>query len=223
VSFIQEGVKWQTPEEQLERCVRSHLTSIEALLEYCRDHAGEIQGIVNVERSRLRTSAGSPVALRMEHRTGSTVMDIPVKMVKSGADTIWRVHPYHSDVHLLGEVTMPAGYIVPREDSAVIALLLRHHIAVDTVRVQRVMRVRTAVIDSLGWQVLEEDSLPRVFVHWMDADYGLRPGDFVVRTEQLQSRLITILLEPESMWGLPKYDQFSFLLRQRYYPVVRIP
>ena len=74
-----------------------------------------------------------------------------------------------------------------------------------------------------GWQVLEEDSLPRAFVRWAEDDEMLRPGDFLVSTAQIQSLLITILLEPESMWGLTKYDAFSFLLKQRQYPILRVP
>jgi hypothetical protein len=223
VSFIQEGVRWMTPEEQLERCVRSHLASIEALLQYCKGHGTEIREVVETERSHLPARAGSQVAVRMEHRTGDAVLDIPVRVVKTGLDTLWRVHPYHSEVHMLTDVTMPSGYIVPQEDSAVIALLSRHHIVVDTIRSARTLQAFSALIDSVGWQVLEEDSLPRVFARWTEIDHTLQPGDFFVRTAQLQSLLITILLEPESMWGLPKYGEFAFLLRRQTYPVLRIP
>jgi hypothetical protein len=223
VSFIQEGVKWMTPEEGLERCIRSHYAAITALLEYSSLHAAEIRDLVDAQRRRLPALAGTQVAVRMEHRPGTRVLEIPVKMLNPPRDSTWRVHPYHPDVHLQTEVTMPSGYLIPAEETAIVALLRRHHIAVDTVHPGRTLQVHSAIIDSVGWQVPEEDSLPRAFVHWVPTVYVLRPGDGIVHTAQLQSRLISILLEPESMWGLPKYEEFSSLLRQRTYPLLRIP
>jgi hypothetical protein len=50
----------------------------------------------------------------------------------------------------------------------------------------------------------------------------LKPGDFIVSTKHLQSILIACILEPESMWGLTKYEQFGYLLKEKQYPVFRI-
>jgi hypothetical protein len=85
------------------------------------------------------------------------------------------------------------------------------------------MELASASIDSIGWQVIEEDSLPRAYVHWTGERKDVGKGDYIVSTRQLQSLLIGILLEPESMWGLTKYDQFAFLLGKREYPILRIP
>lgn len=223
VSFIQEGRKWRTEEEQLERCVRSQLTAVEALLGYCAAHAGEIRSVVEEERSRLLEPVGRTAAIRMEHRSGGGVLDIPVHILASGRDTVWRVKPYHDEVRLLTATTVPSGYVVAGADTAVIALLHRHQIRVDTLRTERTMTTIASAIDSIGWQVLEEDSLPRVFVTQRERPATLRPGDVLVPTSQLQSLLITILLEPESMWGLAKYEQFSGLLKRREFPILRIP
>jgi hypothetical protein len=48
-------------------------------------------------------------------------------------------------------------------------------------------------------------------------------GDFIISTAQLQSNFLAIVLEPESYWGLTKYEGFSYLLKQKQYPVLRIP
>lgn len=222
VAFIQEGIKWMTAEEGLERCVRSQLASVEALLRFCAENADEVRGVVENERRRLSAMAGSRVGVRMEHRSSGAELGVPVRFLTPIRDSIWQVHPYHDEVHLLTATTMPSGYLVRREDSALVSLLHRHHIATETVSEERVAKVTSCVIDSVGWQVLEEDSLPRAFVTWMDGEAQLRPGDAVVSTAQLQSLLITILLEPESMWGLTKYEQFASLLNQKRYPVLRL-
>jgi hypothetical protein len=51
----------------------------------------------------------------------------------------------------------------------------------------------------------------------------LRPGDIIVRTDQTRSLFLAVLLEPESMWGLVKYNGFSSLLQGKEYPILRIP
>jgi len=223
VSFIQEGVKWHTPEEALERCVRSQLTAISALLEYAADHAAAVKSVVEERRAQLPQLAGTDVAVRMEHRSSGAVLDIPVRYLEPPHDGLWRVHPYHDRVYLQTRIALPSGYLIPRELVAVQALIARHHIETEEVKAPRNLKVQAATIDSAGWQVPEEDSLPRLYARWIPATYEARPGDRMVSTACLQSQLLAILLEPESMWGLPKYEMFSSLARPGAYPILRIP
>ena len=45
----------------------------------------------------------------------------------------------------------------------------------------------------------------------------------IVRTDQTRALFLAVLLEPESMWGLVKYDGFSSLLEGKEYPILRLP
>jgi hypothetical protein len=114
-------------------------------------------------------------------------------------------------------------YALPRADSSIVALLHRHHVSVDTVKEERSTSVSMYGIDTVGQTVLEEDTIPRLSVTSYKGTGILRSGDFLVSTEQLQSVLLAILLEPESNWGLTKYEEFSFLRRQKEYSVMCIP
>lgn len=223
ISFIQEGRKWKTLEDQLQRRARSQLASIKALLKYCAGHAREIRQVVQKERSRLAARAGQSVALRMDHGAGSGELTIPVRMVASDRDTTWRVKIYHGEVKLVKAALLPERYTVERKDSSVIALLLRHHIKVETVRRERHPRGSFYLIDSVGQTVLEEDTLPLLSVTRRKGNISVKPGDFTVSTRQIQSVLLEILLEPESVWGLTKYGEFSSLRKGRRYPIGRIP
>ena len=223
VSFIQEGIKWRTREDRLERRVRSHLTAVQALLEYCSHHAHEIVQIVQKERSRLLTLAGQPVALRMDHVQGKGELRIPVRMLKSDRDTAWLVNPYFGEVKLQKSTVLPEKYFLERKDSAIVGLLRRHHINVEELTHQTELSVSAFFIDSISQASIEEETQPLVSVTSRQIRKTFEPGDFVISTHQVQSLLTAIILEPESMWGLTKYEQIAYLHKQPQYPVYRLP
>ena len=223
LSFIQEGRNGKTPEENLERRARSQLASIEALLAFCQEHAQQIADMVAAERARLPGMLGHAFALRMEHVHGNGVLRIPVTLVPSGHDTIQTVGPYHDVVRAVAETTVPSGYYIPAAQRAVIALLQRHHVGLETVQAEREMGVERYWIDSVGTDVLEEDTLPRPFVHTTRETLTVHPGDVVLSTAQWHSMFLPSMLEPESIWGLLKYAAFAELLKEKKYPICRIP
>ncbi|MGA3243199.1 MAG: M14 family zinc carboxypeptidase [Bacteroidota bacterium] len=223
VSFIQEGIKWRTREDRLERRVQSHLTAVRALLEYCSHHAHEIVETVQKERSRLLTLAGQPVALRMDHTQGKGELRIPVRMLRLERDTTWLVKPYFGEVKLQKSTVLPEKYFIERKDSAIVELLRRHHINVEEFTRETELSVSAFFLDSVSQVSIEEETQPLVFVTSRQIKKTFRPGDFVISTHQLQSLLMAIILEPESIWGLTKYEQFAYLLKQAQYPVYRLP
>lgn len=223
VSFIQEGVKWRTREDSLKRRVSSQLASIEALLGYCSVHSQEIKQIVGKERSRLLALTGQPIGLRMDHFQGKGELIIPVRNVRTGRDTTWRVKPYHGEVRLQTSVLLPERYFLERKDSSIVELLRRHHIKVDVITEETPIHATAYFIDSTRRADIEEETQPLVSVSHRQLDKTLRPGDFVISTRQLQSMLLAIILEPESMWGLTKYGQFAYLLKEKQYPILRVP
>lgn len=223
LSFIQEGWKGRTLEENLERRTRSQFTAIEALLRFCNSHADEIRELVAAERKGLAGSAGKEFALRMEHVHGTGTLQIPVRLVASGRDTMMTVGPYHDVVRPTATTRVPSAYVVPSELGAVIELLTRHGVRSDRVDAPRSQRVETIWIDSVGYDVLEEDSIAKPSVRTEQSEITLRPGDVVIPTAQWHGMFLPTALEPVSMWGLTKYEPFADLLKQKRYPIYRIP
>ena len=222
MSFIQEGRGGKTLEANLERRARSQLASIEAMLAFCKDHAQVIDRMVVAERARLSGMGGALFALRMEHVHGSGVLRIPVTLVPSGRDTVLAVGPYHDVVRALATTTVPSGYYIPAAQKSVIELLQRHHVMMEVVGAERPVNVERYWIDSVGYDVLEEDSLPRPFVHKTMETVVAHPGDIVLSTAQWHSMFLPTVLEPESMWGILKYEKFAPLLKKGQYPICRI-
>lgn len=222
LSFIQEGWKGRTPEENLERRVRSQLLSIETLLRHCDSHAAEIRDLVHAERRECERAAGKPFALRMEHVHGAGGLRIPVKLVPSGVDTTWDVTPYHDVVRAAARTSVPSAYVVPAGLRAVIDFLAMHRVNMEPVSAGRTVEVEAMRIDSVGFDVLEEDSLPRAFTTMERSVLTLQPGDIIVPTSQWHGLFLPTVLEPASMWGLTKYEAYSWLLKTGRYPIFRI-
>jgi hypothetical protein len=223
VSFIQEGRKWETMEAQLERRAKSQLASIEALLDYCAGHVKSIKRIVQQDRARLASlKPGESLAMRMEHFSAGGTLRIPILALGTQRESTWTVTPYHEKVRVSKSALSPQGYVIPGEETTIIDLLKRHHVA--TTRIRKATRFVASryVIDSVGFEVAEEETLPRPYVTLKESNVMVRAGDVMVRTKQLHSVFLPILLEPESQWGLMKYPQLG-VSRNGRYPVLRIP
>jgi hypothetical protein len=178
--------------------------------------------MVTAERARLSGMAGSEFSLRMEHVHGNGALRIPVTLVPSGYDTVLAVGPYHDVVQATARTTVPQGYYIPAAQRPVIELLQRHHVQLEMVQAERTINVERYWIDSVGTDVLEEDTLPRPFVHKTSETLGVHPGDVVLSTAQWHSMFLPTMLEPESIWGILKYEAFATLLKEKKYPICRI-
>jgi hypothetical protein len=223
LSFIQEGRGGHTLEENLERRAASQYASIRALLSFCAAHAAEIRSLVARERSALAAGRGLPVVLCMDHFQAGRRMVIPVKRVTSGSDTVWQVQPLRDQVRPLCTRTLPSAYVIPGELTAVGELLERHHVDVERVLKPRTVKAEVYTLERVEPDTLEDEWHPKPTLRTERVQRLLHPGDIVVRTDQIRSLLLGILLEPESMWGLVKYPAFRSLLQGKTYPILRIP
>jgi hypothetical protein len=222
LSFIQEGRKWRSPEDQLERRARSQDAALSGLLRCLGERAGEVKRLVATARTRLPELTGSSVVTRMDHRPLSPAPEIPVQYVSGSRDTVWRITPYHGTVVPLDSILLPVCYVIPRELTAVRELLERHRVVFDVAqRPERVMLGEYAV-DSVGVVVIEEDSLPAPALRLLRTERELVPGDLVVPTAQQHVLFLATALEPGSLWGLLKYPAFALdLVKDGKYRIYR--
>lgn len=222
LSFIQEGRKWKTIDEQLERRARSQLAAVEALLEFVAKNVTEIRLLVNNERQRLMQLPGTDVVVRMDHFAGDDSLKIPVHWLSNGRDTLWTVKPYHSVVKPLVTVRAPRAYLVPASNNDLIRLLERHNIPMKPMLKRNIANVGEYIIENVGEEILEGDTLPVPIVKHHPKRLALQAGTVVVPIGQLHSLFLVTLLEPQSMWGLAKYPGFESYLKQASWPILRI-
>jgi hypothetical protein len=223
VSFIQEGRKWDGLEDTLQRRAKSQLASVVALLEYCGQHVAELRSLVAAERAKLLKAQGTSLVLRMEHVSGRAQSVIPVFNLRTQKDTVWTIAPYHSIVEPRLSTLIPAAYLVPNHLTSVLDLLRRHHVAMNEVSTERLVQAEACTLDSVGVEDIEETPMARPFVRWTKTTAVLHPGDVIVPTNQLPSLVVSIILEPESVWGLMSYPAFDAVLKKPgSFPILRI-
>ena len=223
MSFIQEGRTWSTLEDQLERRARSQLAAVEGLVRFCADHAAEIRSLVRFERERLRNRAGSSFVSIMEYDENGQFFQVPVLELETGQERGWSVVPFHGAVQARATCSLPPAYLVPRELTDILELLSMHGVVMDTVRKVVSMPGEVFYIDSLTTAVLQDQPHLRVWGQGHIRRVVLRPGDVVVMLRQVHSLFIATLLEPESMWGVSRYEKFQKLFQGTQYPIVRLP
>lgn len=223
LSFLQEGRKWHGFNENMEHRAITQLAAIEALLSYCHSRAGEIMELVQKERRTLFTMEGKEAVVRMEHvAEGGEPLEIPGCDTYLGKETTLTLTPYRGTVRPLSTVALPSAYVIPADRDSVAGLLGSHHVRMLPVRERRKVAVEASIIEKIDREVLESEELPRPRVHTASGIHQLRPGDLIVPTAQIHAFFIATLLEPESMWGLARYPQFSSLMSEGVFPFRRV-
>ena len=119
----------------------------------------------------------------------------------------------------------PGAYLIPAEDTAVVALLDLHGIHVDRSDSSWRARGESFVVDSIvrSPQPFQGHHEVRLEGHWERGVESVVPGSFIVPTAQPRGPLIVYLLEPESDDGLATWNFFDRRLRKGgRFPVTRI-
>jgi len=224
LSFIQEGRKWRTLDEQLKRRSQAQYAATKALLKFVAEHAGQIKEMVRQERESLASAHGKRFYTRMDHVAGASPLVIPVMNARSGRDTTWTVTPYHGVVRAFDSTIIPSAYIIPAELKQVIELLGRHRLQTVVAESLQKVSVEEYTLEQMGTCVIEEDTLPAPVLKSARRSYQLRPGDVLVPTSQMHSLFLASVLEPASLWGLLKYPSMAeSLVTNRQYRILRLP
>ena len=115
------------------------------------------------------------------------------------------------------------GYALPASLAEVTGVLERHGISVSRLERRLDAIVETYTVRSVGQGWKEDKEFLEVGVTVKREGRGVPPGYAVVWCEGLQSNLIPVLLEPQSMWGLAALPELSSLLEVGSpYPILRI-
>ena len=124
-------------------------------------------------------------------------------------------------------VRMPPGYLLDASQAGAVALLRRHGVAVERVTSVTQVDVVPFTVDSVVRAVRPFQGHREVQVvgRWAGASRRerVRPGTFVVRTDQPLGLLAMLLLEPQSDDGLATWNVFDRSLAPgRECPVLRL-
>ncbi len=122
--------------------------------------------------------------------------------------------------------TLPFGWLIPAEQSALLELLRRNGVFIEQTDHRVPIRVERFLIDSVAraQRPFQGHQEVRLSGRWEPADtVGLEPGAFIVRAGQPLGILALYLLEPQSDDGLVAWNQLDQWLQQgARYPIARI-
>jgi hypothetical protein len=162
------------------------------------------------------------VAIRMEHTKGDNPIELTLRSIYTGNDTLITVNNFHTKVIPTLKVDKPKGYLIPKDDTLLVEFLDNHNITYEDADDKNFNYVLQYKVGEVNESVDEEleNYYPLV---------NLEPVNFVnneyyfVSTSQLHSNMIVIAFEPQSMYGLVQYSRFNYLLNaESSFPIYRV-
>ncbi|MEE4176670.1 MAG: M14 family zinc carboxypeptidase [Bacteroides sp.] len=224
MSFIFEGLNGRDRyADSLQRRAQSQAMAVRSLMDIIRHDREKIIQMVDDSRRVLVSGGNDTVAIRMDHFPGEKPLQLLLKSSQTGKDTLVKIHNYHPLVKPTFSIERARGYLIPRSDSLLMALISNHHIEYQETfeDPQQVFAYRFAAL-SRSFDEGLKNYFPEVEKEVLDAENYQRDYIFVPVT-QLHSHFLALTLEPQSQIGLIQYPLFQYLLRENeHFPVLRV-
>ena len=224
-SFILEGKNGRDQNiENIRHRAEGQKTAIQAFISFVSQNREKIKNLVNNERNKLiHSKQGEPVAVRMEHIKGDSVLSLSLKSVYSGRDTLITVEEYHSVVEPLLNINKPLGYLIPRDSVSLLKMLQNHNINIEPYKQNINDRFERYYIEKVDSVLLEELMLPDVVLRIEEASELHPESYFFIPINQLHSNMLVLALEPQSMLGIIVYNKYrNWIAAGKYYPIIRV-
>lgn len=225
LSFLIEGRNGLTVEENIRERARQQLETMKAFLAFFGENAAVVTDLVAREREKLRgDQAPADVALVMDYvpDPGEPTVTVGVIDLETGEPDSLVVETFAPVVEASLWVERPRGYVVPAGLTDVLEVLERHGIETEVSDGSMEAPLGSYRIVSVGETEKEDKDFLRVEAVASRQTGTVPEGDVVVWTDQIQSDLIVVLLEPQSQWGLAPRSEFDILEADAAFPIRRI-
>jgi hypothetical protein len=232
LSFILEGKGYGDMANMLERRSTAQLSGMTAFLRTAAAKSGEILSLVPPARAALLkpVAPGERAFVRMDYFPDPARPSIafPVfDLVKWRAEVReWK--PFEPLVKVKKSVRLPQAYVIPAAETTLIELLERHQLRLWRLTAPAAAQLEKYEILHAAARSEEERSLPEFDLEKTCEKSELAAGTVVVFLSQPARRLIPLLLEPESSWGIltdtgESPSRFSGYAREGgNYPILRL-
>ena len=224
-SFILEGLNGKDAFlDNIKHRAEGQKTAMEAFIRFAVKNKGIIRKMVKHEREKLvQSKEGEPVAIRMEHVKADNSLKLRLKSVKTGKDTIITAEEYHPVVKPVMTIKKPAGYLVPKDSVNLIKMLDDHGVFYEAYKKRPQDTFQKYYVERIDSVFLEELMLPDAVVKTEISGEIDEDKYFYVPVNQLNSNVLVLGLEPQSMIGIIVYDEYkNWISEGKYYPVIRV-
>ena len=220
-SFILEGRNGISFNSDLKRRTTDQLSAIKAFLEFANTRSSEIMTMVHRERGKIKSETDD-VIIQMDYVCNGKTIQLPVQTLPSLKDTTTEML-FSPHVNPIKSIKRPLGYIIPKEQKKLIALLGRHNIEYAVINDSESKQVEVYTIKNVQTQWLENKSFKIATVSKHSKEYKCKKGDVYIPLNQIHGTMLCIALEPESMWGVVQFEQYENLLKAREeFPIYRV-
>ncbi len=224
-SFILEGLNGKDAfKDNIKHRANGQKTALEAFITFAVKNKDKIKKLVHSERTRLiKSKEGDSVAIRMEHVKGDSELKLTLKSVSSGEDSIITVEEYHSVVNPVLIVKKPSGYLIPKDSVNLVEMLKNHDVKFRSLTQAGKVIFQKYYIENIDSVFLEELMLPDPKIKIEETSIINPDKYFYVPINQLNSNVLVLGLEPQSMIGIVVYDEYKkWIQAGKYYPVIRV-
>ncbi|MCE1202026.1 MAG: succinylglutamate desuccinylase/aspartoacylase family protein [Bacteroidia bacterium] len=219
-SLIVEGMNGRDSLDRLERRANSQLATAEALVSWAIQNRRDVMKMVEDARKNVATLP-FPISIRQEHMPDGKPLNYPLLSLKSGKDTVFVVENYHPMVISNLDVNPPKGYLIPKNNLALMAWLKRNNYFTDA-ELPEGGKVFLYQITGFEESVDEEVNNQKALVEKRELE-AFNPDDYVyLPLNQKYNLRLILALEPQSMYGLINYKNFETLHQAGIWPVLRL-
>ncbi len=231
-SFIFEGQRYSGTVEKIERRTAGQISGVRAFLKTIIRHRKKVLSIVGSARDKLleEPQQGDEIYVRQDYtrdpeRKTVTFAVYDVNSKQHTEKELWNYSPL---VRVKKSVEKPVAYIFSKNERRLTELLSRHQIEMHCLKKDTKVKVEEYTILSVS-SITEEDKAGRdVEVKVQTKDVTMEEGSVVIFLRQRAGNLISLMLEPQSSWGIctersgRKYRFAEYLKEGRQYPILRL-
>ncbi len=213
------GILFESPPgmQTLADGVRSGVLAYEAVVEWAVENPELLMETVRtarIEAVELGSGPSGEVPLRVEYEPADRTVTYQLVTRQQGEEPVIRT--IESDSLMIRPVATlsrerPWAYVVPRDAVGAVELLRRHSITVEELQADTEVEVEAYRIADITYErAYNHAASTRVEVHGVETRTVTLPrGSYIVRTGQMQGRVVAHLLEAESTDGVVYWNHMD--------------
>ncbi len=223
-AFFSESKKSRTPIANIESRTKSQLAVVLGLFDYVNQNKEAMYNIITEARKFQAVSfEGEKVTIRMKQAKAGTAYQMQMYSLKNKKDTTINYPDFYSELKSVKSVLKPTAYLVPKKDTALVNFIKNHNFSYYPNGAVNVAKLRQYEITALVNDSLDERNFKMPEVNLMEFTGTFNASEYLfVPINQTKAKIIEIAFEPESLYGLVKYEKFDYLLKQKYFPILRV-
>lgn len=206
LAFILEGKRYGAVDNMLERRAASQLSAMTAFLREASRRAPEILSLVGAARARLLApvAPGERAFVRMDYfpDPARPAVTFPVFNLQEWRAETQEWKNFEPLVKIKKSVRLPLAYVIPGGETRLVDLLRRHQVRLQRLAAPAQARVEAYRVLHAAARLEEESVKPEFDLETVSGTVTLSKGDVLAFLPQRARRLLPLLLEPESSWGI---------------------